>query len=150
MGLGYIIGVRYAAIICAGSVLSFWVLVPLVARIGAQVQGGLLPGLPPVAGMDAEEIFGNYVRLIGIGGIFAAGLISILKMSPVIVQALRTVLGELRRLGKGGAGVEAVRTERDIPHGAGGRASPPSPRSPSGCTSASWCSPACRARPARR
>ncbi|HPS78687.1 MAG TPA: oligopeptide transporter, OPT family, partial [Thermoanaerobaculaceae bacterium] len=117
MGLGYIIGLRYAAIICAGSVLSFWVLVPLVARIGAQVQGGLLPGLPPVSGLDAEGIFGNYVRLIGIGGIFAAGLISILKMSPVIVQALRTVLGELRRLGKGGTGAEAIRTERDIPMG---------------------------------
>ena len=117
MGLGYIIGVRYAAIICAGSVLSFWVLVPLVARIGAQVQGGLLPGLPPVAGMDAEGIFGNYVRLIGIGGIFAAGLISILKMSPVMVQAMRTVLGELKRLAKGGAGETALRTDRDIPMG---------------------------------
>jgi putative OPT family oligopeptide transporter len=117
MGLGYIIGLRYAAIICAGSALSFWVLVPLVARIGAQVQGGLFPGLPAVAGLDAEGVFGNYVRLIGIGGIFAAGLISILKMSPVIVQALKTVLGELRRLGKGGASHDAPRTERDIPMG---------------------------------
>jgi putative OPT family oligopeptide transporter len=74
MGLGYIIGVRYAAIICSGSVLSYWVLVPLVARIGSQVPGGLFPGMPAVAGLDAEAIFGNYVRLIGIGGIFAAGL----------------------------------------------------------------------------
>lgn len=117
MGLGYIIGVRYAAIICAGSVLSFWVLVPLVARIGAQVSGGLLPGLPPVASLDAEGVFGSYVRLIGIGGIFAAGLISILKMSPVIVQALRTVLGELKRLSRGGSEVQAPRTDRDISMG---------------------------------
>jgi putative OPT family oligopeptide transporter len=117
MGLGYIIGVRYAAIICAGSVLSYWVLVPLVARIGAQVPGGLFPGLPPVAGLDAEAIFGNYVRIVGIGGIFAAGLISIAKMSPVIVQALRTVLGELKRLRGDVGGSEAVRTERDIPMG---------------------------------
>ena len=102
MGLGYIIGVRYAAIICAGSLLSYWVLVPLVARIGARCRA-LFPGLPPVAGLDAEGVFGNYVRLIGIGGIFAAGIISIAKMSPVIVQALRTVLGELRRLKAGGA-----------------------------------------------
>jgi putative OPT family oligopeptide transporter len=117
MGLGYIIGVRYAAIICAGSFLSYWVLVPLVGRIGAQVQGGLFPGMPPVPGLDAEAIFGNYVRLIGIGGIFAAGLISILKMSPVMVQAVRTVLGELRRLGKGVTGEAGVRTDRDIPMG---------------------------------
>lgn len=116
MGLGYIIGVRYAAIICAGSFLSYWVLVPLVARIGAQVPTGLFPGLPPVAGLDAEAVFGSYVRLVGIGGIFAAGLISIGKMSPVIVQALRTVLGELKRLGKGGGG-DAIRTDRDIPMG---------------------------------
>jgi putative OPT family oligopeptide transporter len=117
MGLGYIIGVRYAAIICAGSFLSYWVLVPLVARIGGQVQGGLFSGMPPVAGLDAEGIFGNYVRLIGIGGIFAAGLISILKMSPVMVQALRTVLGELKRLARGGAAERALRTDRDIPMG---------------------------------
>ncbi|MGD1147917.1 MAG: oligopeptide transporter, OPT family [Thermoanaerobaculaceae bacterium] len=115
MGLGYIIGVRYAAIICAGSFLSYWVLVPLVARIGAQVPGGLFPGMPPIAGLDAESIFGNYVRLIGIGGIFAAGLISIAKMSPVIVQALRTVLKELARLRTGGGGETLPRTDRDVP-----------------------------------
>jgi putative OPT family oligopeptide transporter len=114
MGLGYIIGLRYAAIICAGSFMSFFVLVPLVARIGGQVDGGLFPGLPAVAGLSAEGVFSNYVRLIGIGGIFAAGLISILKMSPVIVQALRTVLGELKRLTRGEGQVEAVRTDRDI------------------------------------
>ncbi len=115
MGLGYIIGVRYAAIICAGSFLSYWVFVPLVARIGAQAPGGLFPGLPPVAGLDAEAVFGNYVRLIGIGGIFAAGLISIAKMSPVIVQALRTVLKELTRLKAGGAGAKLPRTDQDVP-----------------------------------
>lgn len=115
MGLGYIIGVRYAAIICAGSFLSYWVLVPLVARIGAQVPGGLFPGMPPVAGLDAEAVFGNYVRLIGIGGIFAAGLISIAKMSPVIVQALRTVLKELTRLKTGGAAASLPRTDQDVP-----------------------------------
>jgi putative OPT family oligopeptide transporter len=115
MGLGYIIGVRYAAIICAGSFLSYWVLVPLVARIGAQVPGGLFPGMPPVSGLDAEGIFGNYVRLIGIGGIFAAGLISIAKMSPVIVQALRTVFKELTRLKAGGAAESLPRTDRDVP-----------------------------------
>jgi putative OPT family oligopeptide transporter len=114
MGLGYIIGVRYAAIICAGSFLSYFVLVPLVARLGAHVAGGLLPGLPPVGGLDAEGIFTNYVRIIGIGGIFAAGLISIAKMSPVIVQALRTVLKELTRL-KTGLVEAARRTERDVP-----------------------------------
>lgn len=115
LGLGYIIGVRYAAIICAGSLMSYWVLVPVFAQIGSQVPAGLFPGLPPIAGLGAEDIFFEYVRLIGIGGIFAAGVISILKMSPVMVQAVGQVFGELKRLGGGGARVEAVRTESDIP-----------------------------------
>jgi putative OPT family oligopeptide transporter len=114
LGLGYIIGVRYAAIICAGSLLSYWVLVPLIARIGSQVPEGLFPGLPPVAGLGAEDIFFEYVRLIGIGGIFAAGVISILKMSPVMVKAIGQVGRELGRLRAGASGNESVRTERDL------------------------------------
>lgn len=117
MGLGYIIGVRYAAIICAGSLMSYWVLVPLVAAIGSQVSGGLFPGLPAVSGLGAEDIFFEYVRLIGIGGIFGAGVISIVKMSPVMVQAVGQVIGELKHLGsvKQSARQEPIRTDNDIP-----------------------------------
>jgi len=115
MGLGYIIGVRYAAIICAGSLLSYWVLVPLFAQVGAQVEVGLFEGLPPIAGLDAEDIFFEYVRLIGIGGIFGAGVLSILKMSPVIVQAVRQVVRELSRLRSGTAvGQLTNRTDDDL------------------------------------
>ncbi|UCF36242.1 MAG: OPT/YSL family transporter, partial [Acidobacteriota bacterium] len=115
MGLGYIIGVRYAAIICAGSLMSYWVLVPQVARIGSITASPIFPGLPPVAGLGAEDIFFEYVRLIGIGGIFAAGVLSILKMSPVMAQAIGQVLRELRKLFKGGASAVTERTESDIP-----------------------------------
>jgi putative OPT family oligopeptide transporter len=116
MGLGYIIGVEYAAIICAGSFLSYFVLVPLVARLGSGIEGGLFPGMPVVSTLGAEEIFSSYVRLIGIGGIFAAGVISILKMSPVIVQAIGQVGRELGRLRRGGADLPvAPRTEQDVP-----------------------------------
>lgn len=115
LGLGYIVGVRYASIICAGSFLSYLVLVPLVARIGGQVAGPLFPGLPAVADLDAAGIFKNYVRPIGIGGIFAAGLISIGKMSPVIVEAIRQVFGQIRKRGAARAGEEKPRTDRDVP-----------------------------------
>ena len=115
MGLGYIIGLRYSAIICAGSVMSYWVLVPLLARAGAQAPHGILPGLPPIAGLAAEDIFFQYVRSIGIGGIFAAGFISILKMSPVIWQALTQVVREIWRLRSGGSSPVQKRTESDIP-----------------------------------
>lgn len=115
LGLGYIIGVRYAAIICAGSFLSYWVLIPLFGRLGAADTVGIFAGRPPIAGLDWEGIFFDHVRYIGIGGIFTAGVLSILKMSPVIVQAIGKVSAEMRRL-VGGAQREAaaVRTELDL------------------------------------
>ena len=119
LGLGYIIGLRYSTIICAGSFLSYFVLIPLFGRIGALVPGGVLfPGSPSISGMDHEGIFESYVRYVGIGGIFTAGILSILKMSPVIAQAIGKVSSEIARMRKPGhAGAEAPRTERDIPIG---------------------------------
>ena len=116
MGLGYIMGIRYASIIMAGSMISFFVLVPLFAYIGQYVPGAISAGATPLAGMPPEQIFAQYVRPIGIGGIFAAGIISILKMSPVIVQATRQAFGEVARLVKGQASAgEDVRTDRSMP-----------------------------------
>lgn len=96
-GLGYLIGVRYAAIILSGSFMSWFVLVPLFAHLGNYISGPITDGLEPLSQMRAEEIFYNYARYVGIGGIFAAGLISILKMAPVIVKAFRQAFGEIFR-----------------------------------------------------
>jgi putative OPT family oligopeptide transporter len=80
------------------------------------VPGIIPPGTERLAALPPEDIFGLYVRKIGIGGIFAAGLISILKLSPVIVQATRQALGEVVRLVRGqGTAAEAVRTDRALP-----------------------------------
>ena len=125
LGLGYIIGVRYAAIIFAGSMLSWFVLVPLFAHFG---QGAAVPaaataiGAPAAAAagstasVTAEDIFYNTVRYIGIGAIFVAGLIGILKLSPVIVQAMKSGFTELVASRRAHAGETASkRTEKDIP-----------------------------------
>jgi putative OPT family oligopeptide transporter len=116
-GLGYIMGLDYAAIILAGSLVSFLVLVPLLAWVGPLLSGPIPPATVAIAAMEPEQIFGTYVRHIGIGGIFAAGVISILKMSPVIAQAVRLAVGEVVRLAKGGAeaGPGTERTERALP-----------------------------------
>jgi len=98
LGLGYIMGIDYAAIILAGSLVSFFVLVPLFGFLGQYVPDALTAGAAPLAQMSAEEIFYEYVRPIGIGGIFAAGILSIIKMAPVILQAMRKAAGELVRL----------------------------------------------------
>ena len=100
--------VRYAATICAGSFLSYWVLVPLFGKLGAGSQQPIFAGRPPLAGLGWEDLFFEHVRYIGIGGIFAAGVLSILKLSPVMVQALRTVGGQVRRMLRGQLLVEAL------------------------------------------
>ena len=115
LGLGYIVGLRYATIIAAGSFLSYWVFVPLIGYLGAHVPGVIVPGRPPIPGLSAEDLFFDYVRYIGIGAIFAAGVLSVLKMSPVIAQAVSRVFGELKRAGR--SGEAARRTDLDLPIG---------------------------------
>jgi putative OPT family oligopeptide transporter len=116
LGLGYIMGLNYASIIVAGSLVSFFVLVPLFAYFGQYIPGALAAGAMPLSQMSADDIFVQYVRPIGIGGIFAAGIISIVKMSPVIIQATRQATGEIIRLAhrKGAASV-SERTDRSLP-----------------------------------
>jgi putative OPT family oligopeptide transporter len=115
-GLGYIMGLDYAAIIMAGSMVSFFVLVPLFAWFSPHVVAAIPPGTEPLSALAAEDLFFLYVRPIGIGGIFAAGLLSIVKMSPVIVQATRQALGEVLRLARGRVDVaEPERTDRGLP-----------------------------------
>lgn len=109
LGLGYIIGLRYASIICAGSFLSWFLIIPLLAPLDlASLQ--LLN--PELGGSSAEDIFRAIPRNIGIGGIFTAGLLSIFKMGKVIVTALRQALGGL--IASKGAGKVHDRTDEDI------------------------------------
>ncbi|RPI27592.1 MAG: oligopeptide transporter, OPT family [Acidobacteria bacterium] len=116
LGLGYIMGINYAAIIMAGSMVSFFALVPLFAYLGSQIPSEITQGAGPIGAMAAEDIFAFYVRPIGIGTIFAAGVISILKMSPVIFQAIGQASRELIRLAGGkGEAPEQTRTERSLP-----------------------------------
>jgi putative OPT family oligopeptide transporter len=116
LGLGFIMGLDYAAIILAGSFISFFVLVPLFAHFGQSLSGALVAGATPLAQMSADEIFAQYVRPIGIGGIFAAGILSIIKMSPVIVHATRQAAGEIARLARKKEIRSAVeRTDRALP-----------------------------------
>jgi putative OPT family oligopeptide transporter len=116
-GLGYIMGLNYASIIMAGSMVSFFVFVPLFAWMSQWVPGAISAGAAPLATLSAKEIFNLYVRPIGIGGIFAAGLLSILKMSPVIFQATRQAFGEVARLvrGRGASEIVVERTDRAMP-----------------------------------
>ena len=113
LGLGYIIGLKYAAIICAGSFTVWFVLIPFISHFadGQTLAVGegitvLLRDMPP------EQIFSNYARHIGIGGIAMAGVIGIIRSSSIIKQALGLAVSELGGKKKGDGVVE--RTQRDI------------------------------------
>ncbi|MEW6199039.1 MAG: OPT/YSL family transporter [Planctomycetota bacterium] len=111
LGLGFIIGPRYASIICAGSFLSCFAIIPLLGLLSLD-QLQLLN--PAIKGTSVDQIFMAIPRNIGIGAIFAAGLISILKMSGVIVTALRQALGSLAQQRSAGLG---DRTDEDVSYG---------------------------------
>lgn len=101
LGLGYIIGLKYAAVICAGSFFVWWVLLPLM---------GSLPGMES---MDPQLMFTQYGRNIGIGAIAMAGMIGIVKSWGVIKSAVGLAGKELG--GKGKAVAQAsLRTEKDL------------------------------------
>lgn len=120
-GLGYIMGLRYASIILAGSLLSWWVLVPVFNWLGTFLTtpidstGAVVASGKMIRDMAAGEIFRSYVRFIGIGGIFSAALIGIFKMRRVIIQALTTGLGGLiGSIGQQRQAQQVRRTDRDI------------------------------------
>ena len=113
-GLGYIIGLKYSSIIVAGSLVSWLVLIPAIWFFGRNLTLPIGADTVPIAQMTAEEIFTNYVRHIGIGGIAMAGVIGILKSWRIIVSAFSLGFKEMFA-GKGAAAGAAVeRTDRDM------------------------------------
>ncbi len=114
LGLGYIIGLRYTAIICAGSLLSWFFLIPLVSFFGHLVPAQMMAsGGEVIAGLSAEEVFRNYVRFIGIGAIAMAGIIGIIKSAKIIAGAFRTGFRQMSSK-RGETGSSEVRTDIDI------------------------------------
>lgn len=116
LGLGYIVGLKYAFIICCGSFLVWLVILPLMNLIwGGQVIDLMNSGIAQTIGnMSADQIFKEYARHIGIGGIATAGIIGIIKSFGVIKSAVGLAAGEFTK--KPGAKAEACdRTDEDMP-----------------------------------
>ncbi|MBQ8033982.1 MAG: oligopeptide transporter, OPT family [Bacteroidales bacterium] len=113
LGLGYIIGLKYAFIICCGSFLVWFLIVPLL-NLCFGAEGITIMGteFANMGAMSAETIFSNYARHIGIGGIAAAGVIGIIKSSGIIKSAFGLAIQEFG--GKKGEASKTARTQRDI------------------------------------
>ena len=115
LGLGYIIGLKYAFIICLGSLAVWWLIVPGMALLfGDQVLNTWDPSIATAVGdMSPEEIFRSYGKSIGIGGIAMAGIIGIIRSWGIIKSAVSLAASEMK--GKSGEAEAVERTSRDIP-----------------------------------
>lgn len=109
LGMGYIVGLKYATIICAGSVIVWWVIVPLISLIFPEL---IVANGVSAASASPEQIF-SYARSIGIGAIAMAGIIGIIKSRKIIVSAVSLAGREMKK--KGEESKETVRTQCDLP-----------------------------------
>jgi len=115
LGLGYIIGLKYASIICFGSLAVWWIIIPGISLIwGDSVLNMWNPDIHTAVGMmSPEEIFKYYAKSIGIGGIAMAGIIGIIKSWSIIKSAVGLAAKEMS--GKDTSEKSIKRTQRDLP-----------------------------------
>jgi putative OPT family oligopeptide transporter len=113
LGVGYIIGPRVAAIMLAGGVFSWLVLMPAIVFFGKHLPGPLYPGTVPISMMDPSSLWRTYVRPMGAGAVAASGLITLLRTAPTIVSALTAGFAKMG-LKKNEASERPARTEDDL------------------------------------
>jgi putative OPT family oligopeptide transporter len=111
LGLGYVMGLRSSMILCAGGVLSNFVLVPVIWFIGSHLSASVYPATIPVSNMSAVDIYRNYVRFIGVGAIATAGIFGIVRSLKVVANSFGIALRTFRK----GEVAEQQRTDRDVP-----------------------------------
>jgi putative OPT family oligopeptide transporter len=113
LGVGYIIGIRVAAIMLAGGVFSWLVLMPAIYFFGSHLSTPLYPGTVLITQMSPSDLWRTYVRPMGAGAVAAAGLITLLRTLPTIVGALTQ---GFRKTGTGKvAAAQPSRIEHDLP-----------------------------------
>ncbi len=112
LGVGYIIGPRIASIMCAGGVLTYLVLIPLIKFFGDGLTTPLAPGAVLISAMEPGQIRGAYVLYIGAGAVAAGGVISLFRALPMIWRGLKQGLQDYRVKGDAPS---TLRTQNDIP-----------------------------------
>ncbi|MFN8642856.1 MAG: oligopeptide transporter, OPT family [Candidatus Binatia bacterium] len=111
LGVGYLVGVRVAAIMLAGGLLAWMVLIPLFDALSGSAGGAAL-GLPPgLAALSAQQIWSTQVRFVGAGAVACGGVWSIGRAAPVMWRAVTSLVAAARER----TTARAPRTERDLP-----------------------------------
>jgi putative OPT family oligopeptide transporter len=114
LGVGYIIGPKTAGTIFAGGVFSWLVLMPAIRFFGQNMTVPLYPSTIPISQMSPDQLWSSYIRPIGAGAVAAAGLITLVRTLPTIVNALTAGLKDVRAQ-RAGTALQAGRLERDLP-----------------------------------
>ena len=110
LGLGYVMGLRSSMILCAGGVLSNFVLVPLIWYVGSHLDSAVYPASISISQMTAVQIYRGYVRFIGVGAIATAGMFGIVKSLRIVAGSFGIALRVFRK----GEVARPERTDRDI------------------------------------
>ncbi len=113
LGVGYIIGLRTAAIMMAGGVLSSFVLIPMISLFGGALTEPLFPAKTLIKDMEIHDIWRNYVLYIGAGAVAAGGIISLFQSLPTIVSGAKSGLANVFRSKVGSE--HKARTSDDLP-----------------------------------
>lgn len=111
LGMGYIVGLKYALIICCGSVAVWWVIVPAISWLFPDLVVSAGSSSVTASQASAEQIF-QYAKSIGIGGIAMAGIIGIFKSRKIIMGAVGLAAQEMK--GKGKSDTAVPRTQKDL------------------------------------
>lgn len=108
LGVGYVIGPKVAGTIFSGGILAWLVVMPMIYFFGSFFPDPIYPGTMPIAQMGPGDIWADYIRPIGAGGVAAAGVFTLIRTIPTIISALQAGMGTLR----GGAAEDAYRAQR--------------------------------------
>jgi len=99
LGVGFLIGPKLSSIILAGSIFSWWVLIPMIDFF-AEGKAAILPSLIPISAMTAEQIWDSYIRYIGAGAIALAGVLSLIKIFPVLFKLIGKLKLRMKKVKK--------------------------------------------------
>jgi len=113
LGVGYVIGPRISAIMAAGGVLSYLVLIPLIKFFGEGAAAAVAPGRIPIREMSPDQVRDAYILYIGAGAVATGGIISLARSLPLIWRGIRAGLSDFGASARQ-ARARALRTEQDL------------------------------------
>ncbi|HZQ44895.1 MAG TPA: oligopeptide transporter, OPT family [Acidobacteriaceae bacterium] len=114
LGVGYIIGARVSAVMLAGGVVSWLVVMPAIVFFGKHLPAPVYPGVVPISQMTPSDLWSTYVRPMGAGAVAASGLITLLRTAPTIVNALTAGFAKMGK-DRARASQGPSRIEHDMP-----------------------------------